>query len=169
MVTGQDSNGNYKVWLLIYGDGGAVPAGVWSALQELASAPAGGNFEYGPVFLDKPDVFRTGYVEKFNGVQSYSRPFFLYSIPETAFSDGLWCEPFAFNVSGEYGLAMAHAGGYGWLSTATGVWRSTLAEANLDITNDIVEVKYETLPREGRLVVTLRNDDGKYQRRGRAI
>jgi len=26
LVTGQDSNGNYKVWSLIYGDGGEGPA-----------------------------------------------------------------------------------------------------------------------------------------------
>ena len=83
LITGQDANGNYKVWSLIYGDGGDVPAGVWSSLQELASAPAGGNFEYGPVFLDKPDVYRAGYVEKFSGVQSYVRPFFSYSIPRS--------------------------------------------------------------------------------------
>ena len=75
LVTGQDANGNYKVWSLIYGDGGDVPAGVWSSLKELASAPAGGDFEYGPVFLDKPDVYRAFYVEKFSGVQSYNRPF----------------------------------------------------------------------------------------------
>ena len=39
LVTGQDTAGNYKVWSLIYGDGGDVPAGVWSSLKELASAP----------------------------------------------------------------------------------------------------------------------------------
>ena len=166
MITGQDANGNYKVWSLIYGDGGAVPAGVWSSLQELAAAPAGGNFEYGPVFLDKPDVYRTCYVEKFSGVQSYSRLFFLNSIPETVFSDSLWCEPSTFNLSCEYGLAMTHSGGYGWLSTANGVWRTSLAETNLDISDDILEVKYETLPKEGRLLVTLRNNDGKCQSPG---
>ncbi len=166
LITGQDANGNYKVWSLIYGDGGDVPAGVWSSLQELASAPAGGNFEYGPVFLDKPDVYRAGYVEKFSGVQSYVRPFFSYSIPEAGFSDNLWCEPSPFNLACEYGLAMAHAGNYGWLSTANGVWRTSLADASLDITADVLEVKYETLPKEGRLQVTLMNDDGKYQSPG---
>jgi len=166
MITGQDANGNYKVWSLIYGDGGAVPAGVWSSLQELAAAPAGGNFEYGPVFLDKPDVYRTCYVEKFSGVQSYSRLFYLNSIPETVFSDSLWCEPSTFNLSCEYGLAMTHSGGYCWLSTANGVWRTSLAETNLDISDDIIEVKYETLPNEGRLLVTLRNNDGKCQSPG---
>ena len=57
LVTGQDADGNYKVWSLIF-DGGGVPVGVWSSPQELASAPAGGQFEYGPVFIDKPDVYR---------------------------------------------------------------------------------------------------------------
>ena len=166
LLTGQDANGNYKVWSLIYGDGGDVPAGVWSSLQELASAPAGGNFEYVSVFLDKPDVYRAGYVEKFSGVQSYNRPFFSSSIPETEFSDNLWGEPSPFNLACEYGLAMVHSGGYGWLSTANGVWRTSLAEASLDITADILEVKYETLPKEGRLLVTLRNDEGNYQSPG---
>jgi hypothetical protein len=92
--------------------------------------------------------------------------FFLNSIPETVFSDSLWCEPSTFNLSCEYGLAMTHSGGYGWLSTANGVWRTSLAETNLDISDDILEVKYETLPNEGRLLVTLRNNDGKYQSPG---
>src|SRR5271157_3903243 len=90
-------------------------------------------------------------------------PYFSNSIPEAGFSDNLWCEPSPFNPPCEYGLAMAHAGNYGWLSTANGVWRTSLADASLDITADVLEVKYESLPKEGRLQVTLRNDDGKYQ------
>ncbi len=78
LVTGQDSNGNYEVWSLIYGDGGEIPAGVWSNLKVLASAPAGGDFEYGGAFIDKPDVYRAFYVEKFVGVQSYSRLFWTH-------------------------------------------------------------------------------------------
>ncbi|GAI94522.1 unnamed protein product, partial [marine sediment metagenome] len=58
LVTGKDSNDNYKLWSLIYGDGGDVDAGTWSALKELASAPSDGNFEYHRVFMDKPDTFR---------------------------------------------------------------------------------------------------------------
>jgi hypothetical protein len=166
LVTGQDTNGNFKVWSLIYGDGGDVPSGGWSAFQELASAPAGGDFEYGPVFLDKPDVYRAFYVEKFSGVQSYNRPFGTYSVPDTVFTESLWHEPESFNLSCEYGLATAHSGNYGWLSTANGVWRTSLAEASLDITSDILSVKYEILPKEGRLLVDLRNDDSKYQSPG---
>ncbi len=34
LVTGKDSGGNYKLWSLIYGDGGDVAAGTWSALKD---------------------------------------------------------------------------------------------------------------------------------------
>jgi hypothetical protein len=45
MVTGQNSAGSYKLWSLVYGDGGEVTAGSWSAQRELASAPSGGSFQ----------------------------------------------------------------------------------------------------------------------------
>ena len=166
LVTGQDSDGNYKVWSLIYGDGGEITAGVWSNLKELASAPADSDFEYSGVFADKPDVFRAFYMEKFSGVQSYNRPFWTYSIPDTSFNDNLWHEPAPFNLSSEYGLAMAHYGNCCWLSNANGVWRTSLVEANLDVVPDILSVKCETLPKEGRLLIDLRNDDGRYQSPG---
>jgi hypothetical protein len=161
LVTGQDADGNYKVWSLIF-DGGGVPVGVWSSPQELASAPAGGQFEYGPVFIDKPDVYRVFYVEKFKGVESYHRPFQTRSIPDTGFNDSLWHEPVPFNLSCEYGVAMAHSLNYSWLSTANGVWRTGLTESCLDITADVLSVKFETLPASGRILIELRNDDNKY-------
>jgi hypothetical protein len=65
LLTGQDTDGNYKVWSVICGDGGDVAAGTWSALKEIAAAPAGGDYEYAAVFADKPDVCRAFYVEKF--------------------------------------------------------------------------------------------------------
>jgi hypothetical protein len=166
LVTGQDTNGNFNVWSLTYGDGGNVPAGVWSALQELASAPAGGDFEYGSVFIDKPDVYRAFYVEKFTGVQSYQRPFWIQSIPETAFTDNLWHEPAPFNLSCEYGLVMAHSGNYAWMATANGIWRARLDEVILDITADIISAKYETLPGKSHLAINLGNDDSRYQSPG---
>ncbi len=52
LVTGKDSSGNLKLWSLIYGDGGDVTSGTWSALKEWASAPSDGDFEYHRVFMD---------------------------------------------------------------------------------------------------------------------
>ena len=166
LVTGQDVVGNYKVWSLIYGDSGDVPAGVWSSLSELASAPSGGDYEYGPVFTDKPDVYRAFYVEKFHGVQSYNRPFWTNSVLDSGFVDNSWREPVPFNLSNQYGLSIAHFGNYCWLSTANGVWRSGLAEASLDVTSDVLSVKQESLPKGGCLAIEVRNDDGRYQSPG---
>ncbi len=162
LITGKDTAGNYKLWSLVYGDGGDVAAGTWSALKELASAPSGGDFEYRQPFLGKPDVYRCFFVEKFAGTAAYNRPFRSHSIPGTDFINGLWREPAPFNLSSEYGLAMAHHGDYGWLSCPDGVWRAPLAAQSLDLTADVVGVRQEAGETSGGLTVELRNDDGRY-------
>ncbi|MFC1908539.1 hypothetical protein ACFLXD_01520 [Chloroflexota bacterium] len=162
LVTGEDSAGNFKLWSLIYGDGGDVTANSWSDLKELASAPSGGDFEYHRPFLDKPDVYRGFYVEKFTGNQSYDRPFWSYSVLDTDFIDSLWREPVPFNLSSEYGLAIAHYGDYCWLSSPAGVWRADLTTQSLDLTDDVIGVRQELGKTTGKLIVELRNDEGQY-------
>ncbi|MFB0559514.1 MAG: hypothetical protein ACETVS_03160 [Dehalococcoidales bacterium] len=162
IVTGEDSSGNYKSWSLIYGDGGDVAPGTWSALKEFASAPSDGNFEYHRAFLDKPDVYRCFYVEKFTGIQAYNRPCWSHSVLGAKFLDNLWREPVPFNLSSEYGMAMAHYGDYSWLSTPFGVWRTQPTEESLDLTADVISLRQETGPSHGRLTIELRNDDGRY-------
>jgi hypothetical protein len=162
LVTGKDIAGNFKLWSLVYGDGGDVPSGSWSALKELTSAPSGGNFEYKQPFLDRTDVYRCFFIEKFAGTEAYNRPFRSQTVPGTHFIDGLWREPVPFNLSSEYGLAMAHHGDYGWLSSPDGVWRASLTSQSLDLTADIISVRQEQGETSGGLNVELRNDDGRY-------
>jgi hypothetical protein len=162
LVTGKDTAGNFKLWSLVYGDGGDVPAGSWSALQELAAAPSAGNFEYRQPFLDKTDVCRCFYVEKFTGTEAYNRPFRSHAVPGTAFADGLWREPAPFNLSSEYGLAMAHDNDYAWLSSPAGVWRAPLEMQTFDLTKDVISLRQEAGETAGGLTVELRNDDGRY-------
>ena len=162
MVTGKDTAGNYKLWSLIYGDGGDINAGTWSALKELASAPAGGNFEYKQPFLDKTDVYRCFFIEKYTGSEAYSRPFQSYTVPGTSFLDGLWREPAPFNLSSEYGLAMAHYGDYSWLTSADGVWRTSPDIQSLEVTEDVISARQELDKAVCSLTVELRNDDGRY-------
>ncbi len=162
LVTGQDSNDNYRLWSLIYGDGGNVSAGTWSELREFASAPSGGDFEYRSVFMDKPDVYRGFYVEKYTGTVAYNRPFWSHSVPDTDFLEGLWHEPVPFDLSDEYGMAIAHHGDYCWLSTPCGVWRARLSEQGIDLTADVLSLRQEAHPGEGKLTVELRNDEGQY-------
>jgi len=162
LVTGKDTAGNYKLWSLVYGDGGDVTSGAWSALNELASAPSGGDFEYRWPFLDKPDVHRCFFIEKFTGTEAYSRPFLSHSVVGTKFVDGLWQEPVPFNLTLEYGLAMAHYGDYSWLSCPDGVWRAFLTAQSLDLTVDVIGARQEYGENSGGLTVELRNDDGRY-------
>ncbi len=162
LVTGRDPADNFKLWSLVYGDGGDVAAGSWSGLQELASAPSGGDFDYRQPFLDKPDVYRSFFVEKFAGNEAYNRPFWTHSVLDANFIDNLWREPVPFNLSSEYGLAMAHHGDYCWLSSPAGVWRASLTARSLDLTADILTVRQDQEENSGRLTVELRNDEGQY-------
>jgi hypothetical protein len=162
LLTGRDVNDNPKLWSLIYGNGGDVSPGSWSALKELAAAPAGGDFEYSAPFLDKPDTFRSFYMEKFSGNESYNRPYRTYSVPDTSFLNGLWYEPVPFNQVSEYGLAITHSANYSWLTCPSGVWRAPLAIQSLDLTVDIIGVKEELNEMSGKLAVELDNSTGKY-------
>ena len=162
LITGQDTDDNYKLWSLVYGDGGDVSAGTWSALKELVSAPSGGDFEYTGPFLDKPDVYRGFYVEKFTGSESYTRPFWSHTVPDTDYTDSLWREPVPLDLSIEYGLAIAYHGDYCWLANPAGVWRAGLSEQSIELTDDVMSVRQEASPDSGGLTVELRNDDGQY-------
>ena len=159
-ITGNDQNGNFKLWSLVYGDGGEVSPDSWSSLKEFASAPSDGNFEYHRAFMYKPDVYRCFFVERFTGTEAYNRPFRSYS--SAKFIDNLWHEPVPFELSSEYGMAIAHHGDYCWLSTPCGVWRAKLAEESIDLTADVLSLRQELSESQGRLIVELRNDDGQY-------
>ena len=161
-VTGRDSADNFKLWSLIYGDGGDVASGTWSDLKEFASAPSDGNFEYHRAFMDKPDVYRCFYVEKFTGTEAYNRPFWSYSVPDAKFVENLWHEPVPFDLSSEYGMAIAHHGDYCWLSTPYGVWRAKLTEESIDLTADVLSLRQQSGQGRGRLTIELSNDDGGY-------
>jgi hypothetical protein len=162
LVTGKDTSGNFKLWSLVYGDGGEVAAGSWSSLREMASAPSGGDFEFRQPFLDKTDACRCFYIEVFTGSEAYSRPFWSHAIPGTSFLDSLWRESVPFNLSSSYGLAIAHDEDYAWLTAPNGVWRAPVASQSLDLSADVVSVRQEAGERAGTLTVGLNNEDGKY-------
>jgi len=162
LVTGRDTAGNFKLWSLVYGDGGDVAVGTWSDLKELASAPSDGDFEYRQPFLGKPDVYRAFFIEKFTGSEAYNRPFWTHTVLDSKFIDSLWREPVPFNFSSEYGLAIAHYADYCWLSSPASVWRASLTTQTLDLTVDVLSVREELAGNSGRLTVELRNDNGQY-------
>ncbi|UCD09304.1 MAG: hypothetical protein JSU79_01285 [Dehalococcoidales bacterium] len=161
-VSGEDAAGNYRIWSLVYGDDGEFEEGIWSPLEEFASAPSDGDYEFLGVFMDNPDVYRCLYTEKYSGIESYNRPFWSHSLVAAAYSDNLWREPIPFDFASEYGVAMAHCSDYCWLSIPSGVWRAGLVEMSVDLTPDVMSVRQETDPERDLLTVELRNDDGWY-------
>jgi len=166
LVSGQDTSGNYRVWSLIYGDGGEVSAGEWSALVEFAGAPSGGEYEYGSLCLDRSDVCRAFFLEKFSGAVSYNRPYWSHAVYGTDFSEGLWREPVPFDLDCNFGVAITHDENYCWLSVPDGVWRAPLTLVQLDLTDDVTAVRMKIRAEGGELVVELNNNDGKYNSPG---
>ncbi|MFA5628751.1 MAG: hypothetical protein WC958_00585 [Dehalococcoidales bacterium] len=152
-ITGKDIIGNFCLRSLVYGDGGVLPVGGWGEPQTIAEAPSEGSFGYYYAFLDKPDLFRCFYIEKYSGIGSYSRPFHIQTAEN--FGDNLWQEPQPFDITSEYGLAIAHDKNYSWLSCANGVWKAPLKTEQIDLSSRIVALKQKTICAEGKLTVEL--------------
>lgn len=162
VVTGTDSQGNYKVWTTIYGDGYSQTPDTWRHLAEVTAVSSGSSVELRTPFLGYPDVHRLTFVEKYTGSESYSRPYFSYLPPIADYVSDRWREPVPMNVSSEYGLALAFSSSDAWLSTPFGVWQASLTPPTLDVTADVLELTSEDEPGGGRLRLVLRNDDGRY-------
>jgi hypothetical protein len=67
-----------------------------------------------------------------------------------------------FYISSGYGMAIAHSQSMVWLSTPFGVWRASFSAPALDVSEDVLEVREECASFDGRLLLLLRNDDGRY-------
>ena len=162
VVTGSDAAGSAKTWTAIYGDGFNQSLDTWSPLMELSRGDAGSNVTFHAPFVDRADLFRLSFVEKYTGSQAYARPLWTHVSRFGDFSTNTWREPVPFDLSCEYGIALAHGGSCAWMSTPSGVWRAFLGGTPLDIGDDVLELRVDTAPFDGRVRMVLRNDDGRY-------
>jgi len=161
-IAGTDAGGTAFVWTAVFGDGFAQAAGTWSALRELTRASAGSNVTFLAPFLSQPDTYRLTFVEKHTGSAAYNRPQHAHSIPGQDYAANLWREPVPFDLSTDYGQALAFSANAAWLSTPSGVWSASLTTPSLDVTADVLEAQTDDRPFAGRARVVLRNDDGRY-------
>ncbi len=124
LVTGKDTAGNFKIWKLVYGDGGYQAAGTWSSLTEIRSAPSV-EYEYHNIFMDKfSNVYRAFYTEKFTGTGAYTLIYWVESSPDANFLSLGWQGFGGFDaLDGSYGLAITYSTSLMWLSRADGVWQ----------------------------------------------
>jgi hypothetical protein len=157
LITGQDADGNYRAWSLVYGDGANVPAGMWSDLKEVAAADATAGYAYIQPFMTKADVIRGSFVERFTGTAAYRRPYTMNIVPGSEFAEGRWSEPLPFNLSGESGLAEAYHDDCLWLACPAAVFTADLNEVSLDLSAGIASLKEELDEGASRLTVELAN------------
>ena len=161
-VCGTDAGGVAYVWTCLFGDGFSHAADTWSALREVTRASAGSTVSFRAPFLSQPDTYRLAFVEKYTGAAAYNRPQHSFSPATADFASNLWREPVPVDLSTEYGQAIAFNANAAWLSTPSGVWTASLNVPSLDVTADVIEAATDERPFEGRVRITLRNDDGRY-------
>jgi hypothetical protein len=146
----------------VFGDGFLQAANTWSALREVTRASAGSNVSFRAPFLSQPDTYRLTFVEKYTGSAAYNRPYHSYSPATADFAANLWREPVPFDLTSDFGQAIAFNASAVWLSTQSGVWTASLAAAPLDVSADVLEATTHDRPFEGRCRIVLRNDGGRY-------
>jgi hypothetical protein len=163
LVSGTDAGGAAAVWGCIFGDGGAQAALTWSPLKEVIRASAGADVSYRTPTLSYTDVHRAFFVEEYSGAYgAYSRAFWSHAPQGMAFTDNGWREAVPFDLTCDFGPALAQGTAHLWLSAPSGVWRAARAAAEADVTADVIDVRMVESPGGGRLTVTLRNDHHAY-------
>ncbi len=162
LVSGVDAAGDAGAWATLLGDGGVAPPGSWSPLNEVAAASAGTDVSYLATGAATVDVPRALIVESYSGSGAYDRVHVADGLSLSLWSDFVWREPRPFDRASAYGLALAGAGGDGWLCSADGVWHADSIAAATDLTADVIAADLEQALDGGRLRLTLNNEDGRY-------
>jgi len=169
LVTGQNSSNDYYVWTTVFGDGFSQSSDSWSPLAELMLANQGSNMEFHGPFLGYPDVHRLFFVEKFTGTASYNRPLWSHSIPTKDYINNLWREPVPFNLTSDFGMAIAYNPSNLWLSTPSGVWSASLIPSSVEVSEDVLSLIESIKPHSGEVRIELRNDDSRYNNIGTGL
>ncbi len=163
ILTGTESTTNdAKVWTCVYGEDGDQPYATWSALSEVSAAKADSRTTFHFPSIAKADVFRAFCVEKSTGSPPFQRPVRFHTLPGSGMVDTLWREPVPFDYSSAYGVSLATTEDDLWVSSPSGVWGGPLTDTALDLTGDVLDLALDERPEGGTAVLTLRNDDGRY-------
>jgi len=161
-VCGTNAAGEAFTWTTIFGEGFSQALNTWSALREVTHASAGSNVSFRAPFLSQPDTYRLTFVEKYTGSAAYNRPYHSYSPATSDFASNLCREPVPFDLTSDFGQAIAFSANAVWLSTPSGVWTASLAATPLDVTADVLDAATDDRPFGGRCRLVLRNDGGRY-------
>ncbi|MCH8995288.1 MAG: hypothetical protein IH959_10045 [Chloroflexi bacterium] len=162
VLTGTDTSNRPIVTSTVLGDGFSYAVDAWSILQHIAEAENGANVSFSSPSLAVLDTHRLAFVESYAGVTAYNRPQLTWIPPSQTFDANAWREPVPFDLDSSKGLAITGAGSTAYLSRPDSSWSAPLNEPATDLTSDVLAVALQLRRSSGRLRVTLRNDDGRY-------
>jgi len=145
-VCGTNAAGDAFAWTSIFGDGFSQASNTWSPLREVTRASAGSNVSFRAPFLSQPDTYRLTFVEKYTGSAAYNRPYHSYSPATADFASNFWREPVPFDLTSDFGQAIAFSATAAWITTPSGVWTASLTAPLLDVTADVVEAAMDDRP-----------------------
>jgi len=154
------------VWTYILGDAYLVAADTWYAVGEMISAEPDSDITYAFPALYGPDVFRLWFIETYAGSEDYSRPYWSHTPTGAWWNNNLWLEPVPFDLDSGYGVALCSASPGVWLCRPDGVWYARLTSLNVELTDDVLEIKAAARQTRGGITVVVRNDDGHYDNAG---
>ena len=161
LVSGSDAEGRPGVWSTVLGSGGAQPAGRWLPLTAIASAAAGSGIEYLASGVMRADAPQAVFVESYRGGGAYDRVQVAAGIAGSLHGDGDWRDPRPFAHASAHGLGAAASAGAAWLASPHAVWRAPITHGEHELTDDVLDAVIEQRE-QGRLRLTLRNEDGRY-------
>ena len=161
LVSGTDANGVAGVWSTVLGSGGGQPPGHWLPLVAVASAAAGSSISYLASGLLRADAPQSVFVESYGETGGYDRVEIAAGVAGSLHGGGEWRDPRPFAHASQYGLGAAASSAAAWLASPNTVWRAPVAHVEHELTDDVLEAVIDQRE-QGRLRLTLRNEDGRY-------
>ncbi len=161
LVSGTTVDGAAGVWSTVLGVGGGQPPGHWLPLAAVASAAAGSDVGYLASGLLRADAPQAVFAESYRGTGAYDRVQITAGVAGSLHGDGEWRDPRPFAHVSPYGLGAVASPAAAWLASPDAVWRAPIAHVEHELTDDVLEAVIDQRE-QGRLRLTLRNEDGRY-------
>jgi hypothetical protein len=159
IVSGALTSGATGVWSTRLGTGISGPPGGWSALAPVVVASPGTGVTYLASGLGHAGAPRAVFSETIAGI---TRTHLASTVAAAIFEDHAWRDPApAVDVTLAHGLGFASGGDHAYLVSPRGVWHAAIDVAQIDVSADVLALRFDQTLEDDRLTLTLR-DDGAY-------
>lgn len=165
VVAGREASSpyDYRLWAVVYGDGGEYTAGTWHALEPVESSD-NTDYRYQEPSLCHIDTARLSYLDRYAGTGGYRRATLSAHVPFASFGEPYWTEPapFDYEPAADIGpLLRCRSGGTTlYIIGHDRTWSADLDAKKCDVSERVVAYTYREGPAGGSLILALDNSDG---------